>query len=216
MTKLQLFLAELTIWMELLSTIVALTFFRKLKHTYWKYFVIYISVIFILEAISKFFLTDYSSLRRYYYDFFVIPIQFLFLFWLYSKKSLQKEKLFRFSCIIYLFFFCLHLFNLESIRMISSMSYTVGVIFLAIMVYLEFVKQIKSDEILNFNKNKMFYINIGVLLFYIGTLPFFSFDKILYENNKTIWSNYLTVFLFSVNLMYLLFAASFIWGKPKP
>lgn len=216
MTKLQLFLAELTIWMELLSTIVALTFFRKLKHTYWKYFVIYISVIFILEAISKFFLTDYSSLRRYYYDFFVIPIQFLFLFWLYSKKSSQKEKLFRFSCIIYLFFFCLHLFNLESIRMISSMSYTVGVIFLAIMVYLEFVKQIKSDEILNFNKNKMFYINIGVLLFYIGTLPFFSFDKILYENNKTIWSNYLTVFLFSVNLMYLLFAASFIWGKPKP
>ena len=96
------------------------------------------------------------------------------------------------------------------------MSYTVGVFLLSIMVYLEFIKQIKSEDILNFQNNKMFYINIGILLFYVGTLPFFAFDKQLYLNNNELWSNYKTFFLLSVNIMYLLFAASFIWGKPKP
>jgi hypothetical protein len=95
------------------------------------------------------------------------------------------------------------------------MSYTIGAFLLAIMVYLEFVKQIKSDEILNFKQNKMFYINIGVLLFYVGTLPFFAFDKYLYHNLNSLWSLYKTFFLFACSSMYLLFIASFIWGKPK-
>ncbi len=96
------------------------------------------------------------------------------------------------------------------------MSYTIGVFLLAILSFLEFLKQIKSDEILNFKGNKMFYINIGVLIFYIGTLPFFAFDKILLDNNRTLWDSYLTFFLFSVNIINLFYIASFIWGKSKP
>lgn len=216
MTELQTVLYNCINWSEGLSAIVSLVYFNKLKNTYWKWFVIYLLFINLLELFSRFGLEFFPNLRKYYYDFFVIPLEFIFFFWLYAKKSLELPKLFWFSCVAYIFFFVLHFFNLYEIRYVSSMSYTVGVFLLAIMIYLEFIKQIKSDEILNFKTNKMFYINIAIMLFYIGTLPFFAFDKYLFENTKEIWSNYYTFFLLSVNVMYILFTASFIWGKPKP
>lgn len=216
MTELQTIFYNCINWTEGISAVVAILYFNKLKNTYWKWFVIYIVFITLADIFGDYGLEYFPGLRKYYYDFFIIPIEFIFYFWLYAKKSLQLEKLFFMICISYFTFFVLHFFNLDAIRMISSMSYTVGVFLLAILVYLEFIKQIKSDEILNFKSNKMFYINIGVMLFYIGTLPFFAFDKYLYENLNPIWSNYKTFFLFSVNAMYLLFTASFIWGKSKP
>lgn len=216
MKELQTFFSISINYTELFSAFIAILFYRKINKTYWKWFVIYLIFINLAELYSKFGLENFTHLRKYYYDFFIIPIEFLFFYWLYAKKSLKLEKLFWLSYIIYFIFYILHLFNFDKVRLISSMSYTVGVLFLAIMVYLEFIKQIKSDEIINFHKNKMFYINIGILLFYVGTLPFFAFDKQLYLNNNELWSNYKTFFLLSVNIMYLLFAASFIWGKPKP
>lgn len=216
MTQLQTIFYNCINWTEVICAIIGILYFNKLKKTYWKWFVVYVVFISIVELFSMYGLAYFPKLRKYYFDFLVIPIEFLFFYWLYAKKSLQLNKLFWISCIIYFIFYFLHLPNLDKIKTISSMSYTVGVFLLAIMVYLEFIKQIKSDEILNFQSNKMFYINIAVMLFYIGTLPFFAFDKYLYQNLNEVWGNYYTFFLMSVNIMYLLFSASFIWGKPKP
>ena len=204
------------IWSQLLSAISAIFAYKKLKNTNWKWFVFYLIFVFFAELFSKIILIEYQSFRNYYYDFLIIPIEFLLFYWLFAKNSLKSSRLHIYSCLIFIVFYIFHFFNLEQVRLISSMDYTVGVFLLAIMVYLEFIKQIKSDEILNFQKNMMFYINIGVLLFYVGTLPFFAFEKFLYKNNFNLWNNYFTFFLLSVNIMYLLFAASFIWGKPKP
>lgn len=216
MTQLQTILYNSINWTEGLTVVAGIFFYKKLKNTYWKWFVIYLIFISLSDIAGDFSFKNLPFLKKYYYDFLIIPTEFLFLFWLYAKKSLKNQKLFTISCLVYLTFFILHFFNLDQIRSISSMSYTVGVFLLSIMIYLEFIKQIKSDDILNFQNNKMFYINIGVLLFYVGTLPFFTFDKELYFNNNKLWYNYKTFFLFSVNFMYLLFTASFIWGKPKP
>lgn len=81
-----------------------------------------------------------------------------------------------------------------------------------LLVILEYYKQITSQEILNFNKNKMFYINLGITLSYIGTLPFMAFLSLLVKY-KEIWDMYFSYFLISVSVMYILFASSFIWGK---
>lgn len=215
MLKLQSVFSELIIWSELLCALVAIFFYGEIKNTYWKWFAWYVIVIFILEAISKWGLVYYPWFRKYYYDFFVIPFEFIFFYWLYAKKSLQRSKIFWVSLSLYVTSFLPHLFYLEHTRLINSLSYTIGVLLLMIMTFFEFNKQVKSDTILEFNVNKMFYINVGVVLFYVGTLPFFAFDQYLFENAKPIWSIYFTVFLVLVNLMYLLFAASFIWGKPK-
>jgi hypothetical protein len=215
MKELQTILYNLFPYVEFICAIVGTIYYKRLKDTYWKWFVIYVVFIAIVELINIYVLVHFPNNRKYYYGFFVIPIEFLFLYWLYAKKSLQSTKLYWISNTVYIAFYILNLFTLNQVRYISSMTYTVGVFILAIMIYLEFMKQIKSDEILNFKTNKMFYINIAVMLFYIGTLPFFAYDKYLFENMNELWENYKTFFLFSVNIMYILFIMSFIWGKPR-
>lgn len=215
MTELQNALYHLINPIECITAIIAIFYFKKLKNTYWTWFIVYLIFIAIAEIFSKYYLVSFPKIRRYYFDFFVIPIEFLFFYWLYAKKSLQSNKLFWISCMVYFVFYVLHLFHMDQVRMISSMSYTVGVFLLAIMIYLEFMKQIKSDEILQFKTNKMFYVNIGVMSFYVGTLPFFALDRYLFDDMFKIWSYYQTFFLISVNIMYLLFSISFIWGKSK-
>lgn len=81
-----------------------------------------------------------------------------------------------------------------------------------VLVIMEYYKQINSSEILNFSRNKMFYINLGVTLFYIGTLPFWTFFNLIKEYSELHYI-YFTYFLMSGIIMYLLFSISFIWGK---
>jgi hypothetical protein len=162
----------------------------------------------ILKYISK-------EFRMYLYDFLIVPIEFFFFFWLYALQSLKKKSLFWLCILVFIASFVPHLFYTEAYKTINQLSYIVGCLLMFILVLLEFYKQITTDDILLFNQNKMFYINMGVVLFYIGSLPLLQFMDFLYKNEHKIFNYYYTYFLFSGNLMYLLFAASFVWGKPN-
>lgn len=207
-------LSNSVIWIELLTVVVALWYYNSLKSTYWRYFVYYLILIFCNEAFSMW-IIDYTTIsRKTFYDFYAVPIQFLFLFWLFAKKSLKMPKLFYAFCTIYLLSFFSHFFYLENIRMIHSLSYSIGCLLLFLLLTLEFKKQVFVDDILKFKSNKMFYITIGVLFFYIGSLPFFALDKELYTNHFELWKKYHTWFLADVNFLYITYIVSFIWGKP--
>ncbi|MDI1256298.1 MAG: hypothetical protein PSV16_09355 [Flavobacterium sp.] len=199
---------------EFLCALVASLYFKKVKGTYWKWFAIYVILIFILEVISIFGLDNYPEIRKFYYDFFVIPGEFLFLYWLYAYKSLQLKKLFVASCFIYLITLVAYLFFFKEPTLVFSITYVVGNLLLLIMVCLEFYNQVQTDKILQFKKNMMFYVNAGVVLFYIGTLPFFTFYGLILKD-MAIWNNYYAFFMLVNNVMYLLFAAAFIWGEPN-
>lgn len=215
MAELQTHLRDSLIYVELLCALVAVFKYKGLRNTYWKWFVGYVVMIFLFEFFSYTVLDYFSNYRRYYFDFLVIPFQFFFLYWLYALKSLNSRKLFLIVTIIYGVTFCVtHFSGVDKTRVINMISYSVGGLLLFYLVILEFLKQIQSDEILNFTQNKMFYINFGVALFYVGTLPFFAFDGFTVEHAKEIWMDYWTADLFLNIVLYLLFTASFLWGKP--
>ena len=81
-------------------------------------------------------------------------------------------------------------------------------------VFLEYKKQILSDDIIRFKENMMFYVNLGVSLLYVGTLPLFSFYSILLKDTE-IFYGYYALFLIVNHLMYILFSFAFLWGKPN-
>lgn len=214
MIKIQLFLRDSIIWTEFLCAFIALWTFKKVRHSQWKWFSIYLIVIFLLEFTSNYLLVNYPTFKKDYYAYFVIPLEFIFFFWLYAHKSLKKRELFIIFTMLYLLSFIPHKLFFEKTDIVYSVNYTFGCFLLMILVALEFNHQIQSDDILNYNKNKMFYINLGVVLFYIGTLPFFTFYGIFIKD-MNMWNYYYTYFLIFNNVMYLLFATSLLWGKQK-
>lgn len=210
----QKILSETLIWVQLLTALVASFHFPALKKTHWKWFVVYCCAIFLMEAVAKWGLKMYPSYISTYYDFFVIPTEFVFFYWLYAVNSLNNQKLFWIITGLFGISFLPYFTIIHKPGMMLSLSYTVGTVLLMLLVILEIFKQIKSEKILLFHTNYMFYINIGIMLLYVGTLPFFSFYNLLL-NEANLWSNYYTFFLIANHLMYLLFTAAFIWGKPN-
>lgn len=207
------FLRYSLISVEFLTFFVGCFYYSKIKNFHWKWFVVYLGIIAFSELISLKVLPYFPWFRSYFYDFGVIPLEFIFFYWLFACKSLQNRKLFWILTILYLVSFIPHFFmNVEEV--IYSFNYVVGNLLIALLVFLELHKQIKTDNILVFRQNMMFYINTGVFLFYIGTLPFFAFHSVLVKHME-IYNNYYILFMTFNIFMYLLFIAAFIWGKPK-
>lgn len=213
MTDFQKILQESMIWTEGFAAIISLIYYnRGNKDGYWKYFSIYLILMFLSEAMGKWghLLVEYDKPK--FFNYFVIPIEFLFFYWLYAAKALGKPKLFYALSALYLLSFLPSEIFFTTKKVIFSFNYTFGCLILMVLVIMEYYRQINSSEILNFSSNKMFYINLGVTLFYIGTLPFWTFFSLItkYEELYNVYFNY---FLISGIIMYLLFSISFIWGK---
>ncbi len=208
------FLIDLLHFCEFIAAVISLIYYKSVKNTYWKWFVIYMTFIFICELFGIQIFNEIGLNEDILFSYFTIPIEFLFFIWLYAFKSLKIKKLFIVSTMFYLLSFIPE-FSLEKGKFFfDSFNYMVGALILLILVSLEFLKQIKNENILMFMQNKMFYINIGVILFYIGNMPFFGLYYLILKEPQ-IWNSYYIYFLISNCIMYLLFAASFIWGKPK-
>lgn len=212
--KYQPVLTNLLLILEYVACIVGILFAYKIRKTYWKWFVVYLIIIafndfFVVRIIEIFNIT-----KQQYYAYIIIPLQFIFFYWLYALKSLRNKGLFVAFVILFLLSFVPVEMYFSKLKVVYSFNYVIGSLLLMILVFLEYKKQIQDDNILEFKTNKMFYINLGVMFFYIGTLPFFGLYNLLVKQ-LDIWNVYYIYFLVSNCLMYLLFAASFIWGKPK-
>lgn len=213
MTEFQKILQDSMIWAEGLAALISVIYYnRSNKEGYWKYFSIYLIIMFLSEAMGKWgdLVIDYN--KQKFFNYFVIPLEFLFFYWLYAAKSLGRPKLFYAMSLLYLLSFVSSEFFFTTKKIILSFNYTVGCLILMVLVIMEYYKQINSSEILNFSRNKMFYINLGVTLFYIGTLPFWTFFNLIREYRE-LHDIYFSYFLMSGIIMYLLFSISFIWGK---
>lgn len=199
---------------QFLSMLIGIRYIIRLKASYWKWFSIYLILIFAQEFFWLMKPNIQDKVREAYYVFFGIPIQYLFFFWLYALKSLKKKGLFL-SCTALFLSSIVVTAVLKKQSEVIPIIVNLGNILLIYLFILEFMKQTKNDSILKFKENKMFYINIGLVLFYLANYPYVVFAKELFLGYKDLWNIYYSYFLISNCLMYLLFAASFIWGKEQ-
>lgn len=212
MDEVIIFLQNCIIASEGIAAITALVMYHRSRENQWKYFAFYLLIIFLCELFGKFGESIVKIDIIAFFNFFVIPLQFLFFYWLYAKKSLNKPKLFYSISLLYIFSFIPSEYLLQTNQVIFSLNYTFGCLILLILIIMEYYKQINSNEIINFYKNQMFYVNLGVTLFYIGTLPFWTFFALI-SKHQTIWNYYYLYFATSGIVMYLLFSISYLWGK---
>lgn len=214
MFELQPELSNLLLVIEFSTAVTAVFYFFRIKETAWKWFATYLFFI-TGQDIFWFYNIYFSAIvKQNYYAYFGLPVQFVFLYWLYALKSLKNKNLFWTCVVIYILSFLPIELYFNKLKVVYSFNYVVGAFLLMLLVFFEFKKQILNDDILEFKKNKMFYINIGVMLLYVGTLPFFGLYNLI-TKEPGIWNIYYIYFLVSNCIMYLLFSASFIWTKPK-
>jgi hypothetical protein len=199
--------------MELVAAVTGFLYWKKIKDSHWKWFPVFLATIFLLEITCYHLKSKWSNPIVIYVN---IPLEFLFYFWLFYAYFRQSRL--RYGAIaagiIYVSTLLAEALLLAKKKfMFQSLSYEVGNLLLVVLIITFFIRFAKSDKILHYWRDQMFWVCIGLIVFFLGTLPFFSFWNSLLKYDRAMFNGYRQVMFVLACLMYGCFSVSFIWSK---
>jgi hypothetical protein len=206
--------------MELVACVTGFIFWRKISGSYWKWFPVYLAVVFISEVTVEV-LANIPGCRTVANDivlFWSIPLEFLFIFWLfYSEYKNRGDRRWPvLAAAVYLITWLIDIIWFKNVQFsFTSLSYEVGNVLLLALIILFLIRFMLSNDILHYKINTMFWVSIGLLVFYLGSLPYFALYNNLYKYNRILFHNYWKVMMVLNYIMYGFFTLSFIWSKKK-
>jgi len=211
---------------ELLSAIVGTIFFYKYNNTPLKYLLYLLWYITITEFSGwyinsnrieplLFFDQNGTAYTLWMYNLLRI-FTFSTLFYIYIK-SINTKKFKRIIKIFLITYIVLAIINWSFIQSfifeMSEIPKVAGSLFLIISIIFYFIELLRSEKIILFHKTLLFWVSVGLLLYYSGTIPF-----------ALKWNGYMLIpgihKLFLINtvlaiIMYLTFTFGFIWSKKE-
>ena len=206
-----------------ISAFVGLIYYKRLRADFYRFFSLYLLIILILDTYtSKFYklLTDdefqMGVYARFYVNHLVIPFEFFFFSWFYNKRLQEYKSIIKAGVLIYLVVWLIEVINRFGTNYVSffTYSYQIGSLLMMVFAMIYFIDMMKSDRIIDYYKERFFYISLGIILFYVGTLPSHVFMQELESSDSYLLRNLYDFVTYLLNsVMYLLFASSFIWGK---
>jgi hypothetical protein len=206
---------------ELAACITGFLYWRK-QQGYWRWFPIYLAVIVCIELVGKYFwyVRHDVQVNAAIYRYLGLPIQFLFFYWLFRQYFTKNDTPLKhwpyIGALIYLLSWVVDAIWLSNIKFwFSSFSYTIGNIILLVLLFAFFIRMLRSEDILNYKTSQMFWVALGLLFFYLGTLPFYGLRNTLSENYYDLFMVYWYIHFALDYLMYIFFILSFVWGKQK-
>jgi hypothetical protein len=202
---------------ELISCITGFIYWKKIRTSYLKWFPVFLLFIVLSECIGISFRPPiYLQVNFVYFNYFEIPVEFLFFFWLfYNASALEKNKKLPLICAgLYLLGWITDMVYFSKLEF-SSISYTFGNLLLLIVILRYFIALAASNRILTFWNDSLFWICAGLLIYYLGTFPYYGLRKTFCAHYQHLYFTYSYIMYILNSLMYVMFTFSFIWGKPN-
>lgn len=205
---------------ELTACITGFLYWKKIKTTHWSLFPVYLGIIVLGELAGKYFYyTSQSAARLGLYNFFLIPLQVLFFMWLFYREFGNKtvRRLAVLTAVVYILCWAADMFIIhhDPTWWIRSFSYTAGILLLLVLILVYVYKMATSNDILFIKTNMMFWVCIGLFVFYFCSLPFFGIGNYLFANHGRIYTVYAYGIYVLNMIMYSFFVIAFICGKPR-
>ena len=205
---------------EVTACITGFLYWKKIKDSHWKYFPVYLGIIVLAEFIGKY--LNYAELNTYkvgMYNYFVIPLEILFFIWLFYKEfeHLSIRRLAIAAACIYIIAWLADMFIITKnpLWWVSSFSYTFGILLMLVLILSFLYILATGNDILFIKNNMMFWVCLGLFVFYFCSLPFFGMGNYLFTHHGKIYMGYAHAIYILNYIMYSLFITAFIWGKPK-
>lgn len=206
-------------YFELLAGITGILCYYKKRNTTWFAFAVFLVCLWGLEELGRWLgKNEMYLLNTYLYKWIVVPTLFTMYHIIYYFIVATRFK--AMVIISEIIFLSLALFenifwgkeHYYSISLTISFG-SISVLFLS-LVY--FFQLIKSNDILNYRYLMPFWFCMGLIIFYLGCLPYLTFfNSMAKEKNSNIYQAYRWVFIFLNWVMYLLFTTGFICSRPK-
>ena len=205
---------------EVIAAIAGFLNWKKIGNSYWKWFPVYLSIIAAIEILTE---STFASTNSYEFtiaihDFLGTPLQFFFFFWIFHQyfRSEKPSYLPLIGAVIYLLVWIIDLFFLRGkLLPFVSFSYSVGNLILLVLIILFFVRLASGELILKYSSMMIFWVSLGLLVFYLGSFPLYGMYNTLAAKHPDIFNSYWKFATLLDCIMYLLFAFALIWKKTK-
>ncbi len=194
---------------EFIAVITGCIYFYKYKNTYLKYFLAFLFYVFINEMLGKYIREQITAYNSIIYNlYYIINFSYLFLLYRHYTRSKRYKTYIKYFLIVYLISVVINGFYENYLIQFQRIPYIIAASLLIITILFYFIETINSDMVLQVNKSLLFWISIGLLIYYAGVLP----TRILrnYYQNHTDARVLFLVNLITGSTMYICFSIGFI------
>ncbi len=202
---LPLTLLQLTVQLIALYTVFKNdTFLKNTTERYYKY---YMLLVVVVEILGVYYTEILDKNPDAIYNIYML-LSFLFFFhWFYS--ILNKKWLVLFFKSIFLIVYFYNAFTIGINASLLKNPLSVGTVAILILVFVLYANMLNSDEVINYNQSRKFWLATGILLFYIGFLPIAFLQKYI----DTYGLNYSTIMTALNLIVYGCFIKGFTCKK---
>ncbi|EZH74328.1 hypothetical protein ATO12_11190 [Aquimarina atlantica] len=201
-------------FIQFVTALISTIYFKKYNNTILKYFSFILWYTFINEIVGILIVDYYSRFNAIIYNIYHV-INFFFLFLIYREfiNSNRLKKSIMFFILIYIMSFIINGFYENYLKEFQSIPYIIAASLMITTIILYFSELLNSEKVLNTNKNLLFWISVGLLIFFVGNIPF----RIV-RNYYTDLEGITILFLINIILtiiMNLCFIIGFIWSDSR-
>ena len=195
----------------LIAFLSSLTSFRLGFSFHLKMFSCLLGLTFLVEVTAAFVAFHlHKPNNRLYNTFTLIEFWTYGYFYLYLLQSKILRRILLYFLVIFPIFWLVTVLLLFGFGKWNSYVIIVGSFFSVLFALLYYYEIITAREILSLGTLPEFWIATGMLIFYLGALPFFGMLNYLVKYNEGIAKSFLVVYQVLDTLMYTLFTYAFL------
>lgn len=165
-----------------------------------------------LGKFTKFYYQDYNIVV---YNIYYL-LYFSLFFYVFHKAIADKSfrQLIRVGMVLFWLTYCFDLVYTKMWEGSFTMSYLMGAGILVFCIILYYISILQSSLVLVIKTDLLFWVSVGLFLFYIGYLPIKIIRTWFYKPDS--FFEILLIIQFSlIIIMYLFFLAGFLWMKKR-
>ncbi|XRE43605.1 hypothetical protein ACIVBQ_001809 [Tenacibaculum discolor] len=153
--------------------------YNKYKTKFLFLLMLFLGVTAVTEVYANYVKSKGGSSLNYYHLYVFIAFFLVSLIYLNIIKDRKKKKVFYFFGIGYILFWITIFFRRE----LFSYLIIFGNLLVSIYILLYLRELLLSDKILNYKKLPSFWVSVGFLIFYMSSIPFFTFYKYMIDRD---------------------------------
>lgn len=205
--------------MEGLACITGFLCWARLTPKFWRVFPFYLLVITCCEFAGWYMNSHQLQLpAKLMYNYLVIPLEFFFLYFLYFHVLAKEFRttVLALAALFIIAFITEYVLLLNVKWMWRSLTYITGSLTILILSVIFLLQTIRSEAVLSYRRQPFFWVNLGVILFYVGTFPYYATINYLYKINEPLFWCLAWIFVVLNYIMYTLFIVGFLcFRKPR-
>lgn len=189
-------------------------YYKYSKTSVLKYFLLLLYYFAFNELFAKIYSNHINLNNSVFFNISqVFEFTFFLLLYKNSVTKLNNKKWISIFLLTYYISFIINCFLENFVLDFYAIPYCIGSLFTSLSIILYFLEILNSDKIVELNKSLIFWISIGMFIFYIPSIPFWLIRR-YYENFTYIPTLFYSIYFlgFFYNLMFII---GFIWSQKQ-